>query len=334
MKVLILQLDGKIPNLAIMRIAAHHRALGDEVEFRRVEHVSRVAPHLGDVFDRVYASAIFEKTRPVCLEVQKQWPGAFLGGTGWSLHTTLEEFQITTQKLDWSLYPKYPHSIGFTQRGCRLKCEFCVVPQKEGKVKPTATIAEIWRGEPHPRNLVLLDNDFFGQPEWKARIQEIRDGQFNVSFNQGINARCLTDEAAEAIASVSYSDDDFTTRRIYTAWDNRNDEDRLFAGLRRLVKYGVKPAHIMVYMLIGYWPGETHQDREYRRRRLREFGCIPFPMAYRKTTELLQFQRWVIRAWDKLLPWELWLERQKDSRKVIELPSLEGFKREQLIQIT
>lgn len=34
MNVLLLQLDGKLPNLALMRIAAHHRAQGDAVELR------------------------------------------------------------------------------------------------------------------------------------------------------------------------------------------------------------------------------------------------------------------------------------------------------------
>jgi hypothetical protein len=33
-KILIYQLDGKVPNIAVMRIAAHHRASGDQVEFR------------------------------------------------------------------------------------------------------------------------------------------------------------------------------------------------------------------------------------------------------------------------------------------------------------
>ena len=32
--VLIFQLDGKIPNIACMRIAEHHKQLGDEVKFR------------------------------------------------------------------------------------------------------------------------------------------------------------------------------------------------------------------------------------------------------------------------------------------------------------
>lgn len=34
MNVLLLQLDGKIPNIALMRLAAHHRALGDVVVLR------------------------------------------------------------------------------------------------------------------------------------------------------------------------------------------------------------------------------------------------------------------------------------------------------------
>src|ERR1700729_4591710 len=38
-----------------------------------------------------------------------------------------------TAPLDYSIYPAFDASIGFTQRGCRLKCGFCVVPKKEGK---------------------------------------------------------------------------------------------------------------------------------------------------------------------------------------------------------
>jgi hypothetical protein len=165
-------------------------------------------------------------------------------------------------------------------------------------------VPEIWRGEPWPKELLLLDNDFFGQPQWRERIQEIRDGSFKVSFNQGINCRCLTDEAAEAIASVNYRDDSMQSKRIYTAWDSKEDEDRLFAGLNRLVKYGVKPDHIMVYILVGYWPNETAEDRDYRRQKLLDFGARPYPMPYVRTPELLGFQRWVIQGYHKDIPWK------------------------------
>lgn len=301
--ILLFQLDGKIPNIALMRIAAHHRALGDNVSFRWTGSPRR---ELWDAPAKVYASAIFEKTRPAVEQLKREFPDAVVGGTGVDVASTLEAVGITTIRQDYSLYPEWRQSIGFTQRGCRLKCSFCVVPRKEGKIRGEQTIAELWRGDPWPKHLILLDNDFFGQPEWRERLNEIREGGFKVSFNQGINARFLTDEAAEAIASVDYRDDSMKVKRIYTAWDNRKDEERLFAGLNRLVKYGVKPDHIIVYMLIGYWPGERIEDCVYRQAKLRAFGCRPYPMPFVRTPELMGFQRWVIGAYDKRFGWQEW----------------------------
>ncbi len=312
MRVLLFQLDGDLPNLALMRISAHHKALGDDVELRH----GAAFRSLWDAPDRVYASLIFERTKPLAREVLQNHPTAIIGGTGWDVTRTLSDVGIADGALDYAIYPQYRDSVGFTQRGCRLKCSFCVVPKKEGAIRETATIADIWRGDPYPRNLVLLDNDFFGQPNWRARIAEIRDGGFRVSFNQGINARFLDDEAAEATASVKYYNGKFTARRIYTAWDNLKDEARLFDGLNRLVKYGVRPDHIMVYMLCGYWAGETQADREYRRKSLRDFGARPYPMPYTRTPELVGFQRWVIGAYDKRFSWEEWMGAQYRPEKL------------------
>lgn len=314
MTVLLLHLDGSLPNLALMRVAAYHRALGDQVELRRADNPRLIEPRFGDpTWHRVYASAIFERTRTACERVRAIYPAAVIGGTGWDVASSLAAYGIPAGPLDYSDYPSWRQSIGFTQRGCRLSCEFCVVPRKEGRVVEAQTIAELWRGEPYPREVILLDNDFFGQPNWRARIDEMRAGGFRVSFNQGINARMLTDEAAAAIASVDYRDDKMKAKRIYTAWDSRKDEARLFRGLEALVRHGVKPDHIMVYMLIGYWPGETHEDRDHRRRRLREFGARPYPMPYVRTPELIGFQRWCVAAydtrahgWPSGVPWDAW----------------------------
>lgn len=306
MKALLLQLDGKLPNLALMRIAAHHRACGDEVSFRRAHRIKDAVPDLWEKPDRVYASLIFERTRPVAEAVLRSWPDAIIGGTGWDLTTTLEQHGIGND-LDYSLYPTFTQSIGFTQRGCRLKCPFCVVPKKEGAIQEEKTIQGIWRGSPHPRHLVLLDNDFFGQPHWRERIREIREGGFKVNFNQGINARFLTDETAEAIASIDYRNVKMDRKNIYTAWDNRKDEDRLFRGLWSLAKAGIRPKHIIVYILLGYWKWSGVEDWNYRRQRLREFGADPYPMPYERTKESVGFQRWVIGAYDKRVSWEDWV---------------------------
>ncbi|KKM77407.1 hypothetical protein LCGC14_1370250 [marine sediment metagenome] len=318
-RVLLLQLDGKLPNIALMRVAAHHRGLGDEVLFRKVGNATALHPDLFDAPDLVYASTIFERTRPLAEHLLTVYPAAKIGGTGINLTARLEDLGIYTWKQDYSIYPTFQPSIGFSQRGCRLRCPFCVVPWKEGKVSEEQSIGQIWRGDPHPRHIILLDNDFFGQPQWARRIDELRDGGFRVNFSQGINARMLTDETAAALASVDYYNGGFQRRQLYTAWDNRKDEARLFRGLQALVDNGVRPVHIMVYILIGYWPGETIEDWEYRRRRLREFGSVPYPMPYVRTKEAVGFQRWVAGAYDKRIPLADWIAADYRPEKLKEV---------------
>lgn len=302
-RVLLVQLDGKLPNLALMHIAAHYRDRGDDVE---LHHGANFGGLFDQEFDRVYASAIFENTRPLVRRLLAAHPAAVVGGTGVDSTVTLASVGIATEAVDYSLYPTFRQSIGFSQRGCRLKCAFCVVPAKEGRVREARTIAELWRGEPWPREIILLDNDFFGQELWRERLNELRTGQFKTCFTQGINARIITEEQAEAIASVDYRDSNMGERRLYTAWDCLQDEGRFFAGLEKLCRHGVRPRHLLVYMLIGYAPDETHRTRDERRRKLREFGALPYPMPFWRTRELVGFQRWVVGAYDKRVSWADW----------------------------
>lgn len=304
LKILLCHLDGKLPNIALMRLSAHFKALGHRVELRRGNPVRPIDDML-DPPSRVYGSCIFEKSRRVANDLIAAHPGAIVGGTGYGFQT-LEDIGITTLEQDYSIYPVFQDSIGFSQRGCRLKCGFCVVPKKEGAIRDEQSIGAIWRGEPFPRNILLLDNDFFGQESWREKILEAREGRFKLCFSQGINARFLNEESAAAIASIDYRDDSFSTKRIYTAWDNAKDESRLFRGLIALRDAGVKPDHIMVYMLIGYWPGETFEDVEFRRRRLREFGARPYPMPFVRTPESVGYQRFVLGAYDKRFSWHDW----------------------------
>lgn len=323
-RVLLLQLDGSLPNLAMLRVAGHHRAIGHEVEYRVATGERAVERGLYDVpYSRVYASLIFEKTRPLAKRLREVYPNAVIGGTGWDYTTTLADAGVPEDAApDYTDHPNYPHSIGFTQRGCRLKCSFCVVPKKEGGISGGASVYDVWRGGPHPRNLVLLDNDFFGHPAWPDRVKEMREGGFRVNFNQGINARFLTDETAAAIAGVDYYDADFRKRRLYTAWDNRKDEDRLFRGLGCLKAAGVPPGNVMVYVLVGYdhatkAPRPTiTEDDVYRVRQLREWGADPYPMPFVRTPETRGFQKWVCRFAEKAgVSWDDFRRMGFESRR-------------------
>jgi len=195
------------------------------------------------------------------------------------------------------------------------------VPGKEGKPRTVATVADIWRGPPHPKHLHLLDNDFFGQPEdqWHARLAEIRAGNFKVCFNQGLNVRLMTPEAAREIATVDYRDDGFKVRRLYTAWDNLKDEDVFFRGVDTLEKAGIPPTHLVAYMLIRFDKKETWERLLHRFDKMVERGIRPYPMVFGDRTRtlplggcnariadrtLMDFQRWAIRKVYTFVPFE------------------------------
>ena len=296
-------IDGKLPNLALMKLAHWHKAQGDRVTLARTPSPSMFEP----TYDLVYGSSIFQwSSGKVVRALGDAFPDAVIGGTGTDSAVTVEQTigMDEYEHYDYSIYPEYEWSIGFTQRGCRLNCGFCVVPKKEGKPKSVNSIWDIWR-EGTPRSVVLLDNDFFGQEQWPDRIAEIKDGGFKVNFSQGINIRMVTPEAAEALAAIRYYDGKFQARRLYTAWDNLGQEKVFFRGLEMLKDAGIPGNHVVVYMLIGYKPGETMDEILYRHRRLKDEGCWPYPMVYNNADKALKrFQRWVLRRHDQFVPWE------------------------------
>jgi hypothetical protein len=261
-----------------------------------------------DDYDRVYGSAIFSFSAERVARFLTAWPGAVVGGTGTIGTGTVEGLigLAEYEHYDYEGWPDFAESIGFTQRGCRLKCKFCVVPQKEGKNRSVNTIADIWRGEPYPKKLHILDNDFFGQAEWRDRIAEIRDGGFKVCISQGINVRLIDDEACEALATIEYRNTKFNERRLYTAWDNLRDERVFFAGVDKLERAGIPPKRLMVYMLVGYDPLETWARIWHRFNAMVARGVEPYPMVYDRATkpELRKFQRWVITGLYRAVPFD------------------------------
>lgn len=295
------QIDGAMPNLALMKLAHWHRAKGDEVVLTRRLERDLFEP----AYDVVYGSAIFKFSQDRLMRFQHQWPGAIVGGTGTTYaHTVDDLIGDEYEHYDYADHPEVDYSMGFTQRGCRLRCKFCAVPEKEGKARSANTIADIWRGAPWPKKLHLLDNDFFGNPEWRDRVAEIRAGKFRVCMSQGINVRLIDEEAAAALATIEYRDTKFQKRRLYTAWDNLRDEEIFFRGVAMLEAAGVPPKHLMAYMLIGYDNAETWDRIWHRFNRMVERGIQPYPMVFdRSRKDLLAFQRWVVTGLYRAVPW-------------------------------
>ena len=313
MNIRLTQIDGALPNLALMKLASWHRAQGDAVHFTRSIQPELFEPE----YDRVYGSAIFTMSGARLDRFQTQWPGAIVGGTGTFSQATVEDIAGDHQGIDYTGHD-VDYSIGFTQRGCRLKCKFCVVPKKEGKNRSENTIADIWRGGKHPKKLHLLDNDFFGNPQWRERIAEIREGKFKVCLSQGINVRLINDEAAEALATIEYRNTKFNKRKLYTAWDNLKDEGIFFKGVDTLERAGIPSKNLMAYMLVGYDPLETWDRIWHRFKAMVDRGIEPYPMVYnRKRVDLICFQRWVVTGLYRIVPWQDYRRSTKSAESEV-----------------
>lgn len=183
---------GKFPNYALMKIAAYHKALGDAVEW--------ADPMFGK-YDKVYKSKIFtfspDNADIYNCEIEQV-------GTGYDLHKELPP-EIDNCNPDYSIYPysvDHNTAYGFLTRGCPNKCPWCVVPIKEGKVRPYRDVEEI--AVNGRTNLILMDNNILASDYGLQQIEKIVDKRYRVDFNQALDARLITNDIAELLAKVRW----------------------------------------------------------------------------------------------------------------------------------
>lgn len=283
MKCLLVQFDGKLPNLALMKLSTWLKSQGHTVGFNVNEP------------DEVYISCIFPENLQAAMGIGTYYPNSkvYLGGPALWIENHIP---VGAEHVmpDYSLYPDINYSMGRTHLGCPNSCPFCIVPQIEGSFKEYAPISEFHN--PDFRNLLLFDNNFFYSKLWEEKIKYIEDNGLRPSLFQGIDARTITMEKAVALKSMGAWDSKFTMKRYYSAWDFMVNSDSVLKGLQTMIDAGIKPYTIMVYMLTGF--NTTHYEDYYRFRKLRELNIDPFPMKYnhRRDDQFLNhFSRWVIK---------------------------------------
>ena len=150
--------DGRnFPNLALMKLSAWHKLRGDTVEF--------ADPGAGR-YDKVYLSKVFTHT-PDCRD--EYYCEVIRGGTGYRDYTTTLPEAVEHTCPDYSLYG-VGEAYGFLTRGCPNRCPWCVVPYKEGAIRPHADIEEFLAGR---KRAVLLDNNVLASAWGLARVDTI-----------------------------------------------------------------------------------------------------------------------------------------------------------------
>lgn len=295
----LIDVDSKIPNLALMKISGYYKSLGEQVEF--------IQPNT--YYDKIYASAVFTRSKPICDQLKNHYGDSIeISGTGYDIKTTLPP-EIESHKPDYNLYTapdiasrmkgigtkesklKKAEQIvnagmGFTSRGCVRNCGFCFVPKKEGKFRQVAPIADIIN--PRSNVIVLHDNNLTADPDVIDKLHEIRDRGLIVDINQGIDVRLITPEIAQALSEVKH------LRSLHYAWDLMLFEKQVMDGIKILSEF-IKPYLQMCFMLVGF--NTSFEEDMYRFHRLLERKVDPYVMIYNENEKgdirLKHFARWV-----------------------------------------
>jgi len=259
MRILLLDCDGNkrckpYPNLALMKMAAYHKALGDEVVLN--------SPLMG--FDKAYASCVFTWNKK-----RANFPAdAVIGGSGFDLQTKLPD-EIEHIMPDYSLYPNVDFSLGFTSRGCPRQCPWCIVPEKEGPITATARIYEFWN--PNHRKITLLDNNLLASPNWQQTFEDLLAEDLQADFNQGLDIRLLNEKNAQYLTRVK-------AKQLRFSFDDITMERNVREGVRLLKEAGINSRRLSFYALYGFKDDDQAVERM---KILSDLNVDVYPMAYR-----------------------------------------------------
>jgi len=272
-KVLLLNIDSKLPNIALHKIALYHKRQGDDVLWGSPMDIYTA--------DKIYASCIFTKNKYKVDNLLGLRPDIIVGGTGYDCHLKLPPIIENEQARI---------NYGFTLRGCFRQCPFCLVWQAEGMPKFDGDIYSIW--DRRNKWVVLFDNNPYAIPEHFEMIchQAIEEG-LAVDWNQGMDIRILTLRIIKSLNEVKLKSG------VRFAFDYPELEPIIREKVALLRQY-YKRKYIFFYVLVGF--NTTFEQDLHRCNVLRELGCRPYIMRHENTPKekrYIRLAQWCNQFW-------------------------------------
>lgn len=228
------------PNYALMKISAWHKSQGDTVEWWNPLYN----------YDRVYSSKVFDFTMadPYLPE------DTIRGGTGYKDIPKDKELpkEIDDMFPDYSIYPDCNYAIGFLTRGCTNNCEWCYVPEKEGKIRPYRTWQELIRTDTN--KLVLMDNNILALRHGIDQLRELSESNIMIDLNQGMDIRLVTKETVKLFGKLKW------IKYIRFSCDTKEQLPYFKKVLEWFKDCGVSRSKVFIYILVR----RNIKDAEYR----------------------------------------------------------------------
>ena len=290
MKVGLIDVDGhNYPNLSLMKISAHHKASGDDVEWYW---------GFGE-YDRVYMSKVFSTTYSADALEPVNAGEIIKGGSGYAITTErgVECYDkekdpdlppcVARMMPDYSIYPDLTNECAYGRLtvGCPKKCAWCHVGKMQGEqTRQIAEIGEFWNGQ---KTIELLDPNILAAPNREDLLFELAKTKAAINFNQGLDVQRCDEEILSLLNKAKI-------KTYHFAWDDPTmdlADQFAFVGDRLRIKSRAKR---MVYVLTNFGAStlENALERIYI---LRSLNFDPYVMIYDKPNappELRDLQRW------------------------------------------
>ncbi len=238
------------PNYALMKISAWHKAQGDIVEWWNPLKS----------YDWVYSSKVFDFTpdNPYLPE------NTIRGGTGYADVPIWQQLRPEADALfpDYSIYPVCDYAVGYITRGCSNHCRWCMVPAKEGEIKPYRSWRQLVR--PDSQKLVLMDNNILACNYGIEQLASLIGSGYAIDLNQGMDARLVDERIAAILAKLKW------LKYIRFSCDQIPQIEAIGKTVDLLQKQGVKPYRIFVYLLVT----KDVNNAAYRVEQLKRLGGI------------------------------------------------------------
>jgi hypothetical protein len=283
----------RYPSLGLLKLASYYKFLGDTTELvRGCQPVSQMP-------DKVYVTSLFTYAwGPVHQAVdyyKKMFPKAkvVVGGIYATLmpdhvvfsgaddiHRGLYE-EAEDLLPDYSLVPGWRQSIVFSHRGCVNRCPYCAVPIMEPSVGQIQAKSIRNLVAPGHKKIILWDNNLLGTTNWRDLIAELKEIGLPVDFNQGLDARRVTEEVAQELKGLRID----PVRMAYDVPAERKALERAIPVLERV---GFKLRNMIVYVLYNFQ--DSPEEFLERLCGLMEWGVVAYPMRFEPLDSLKKNQ--------------------------------------------
>ena len=293
--------------VALLKLGAWRRSLGDECSL-----LTNSLPAAGSV-DEIWVSSTFTFDTPhtvgLVQAAMERAPVVRVGGvaptlvpryyarTGAVLHAGLVP-EAEGFAPDYSLLPEAPaYSVTHASRGCSRSCGFCMVTRLE----PEFIDRPNWRADlaPEARELRFYDNNWLAKPgglierDVLALRELVAEGRVTrIDFNQGLDARLMTEDLADLLAGLPI-------RPVRFAFDNLSEDGPYQQAVRWMAARGSK--EFMTYVLYNFT--DTPADFYHRLRETvllcaeLQVAVASFPMCYAPILEVDRHRAYVGRHW-------------------------------------